>query len=337
MALTHVLVVLVACGVVGVFSQSTCNCVTSCNNVRPGKYVSCNNTCGFARCFYPPFLRQGSCSAGRNFDDSTAKCSTTTTTCPQAVPCQNGGTCVPLRLSYFCACPPTATGNLCQTVQGLCVKNPCVNGATCVDTTVKGKASFTCNCPSNLAGCVNYANPCDSSPCANGGECYAAGTDFTCSCTNGWGGVTCRDAITACSGSPCSNGGTCRVSTNADGFTCTCTADYRGSTCDDLVDGCSNPSNPCQNGGTCFSNLSVFSCTCAPGFTGNTCQTTTQACSSSPCQNGGTCTGTSTTFTCSCLPGFTGNQCQSQAAVCTSNPCGTGKQCCTQPSGYTCQ
>lgn len=336
MALTHVLVVLVACAVVGVFSQTTCNCVSSCNGVRPGKYQSCNSTCGFGRCFYPAYLKVGTCASGKNWNDQQAKCLIGATCPASVVPCQNGGTCVPFELGYSCACPPTATGNLCQTTQGLCVNNPCVAGATCVDTTVKNKASFACQCPSGLSGCVNYANPCDSNPCVNGGSCYAAGTSFTCSCTNGWGGTTCSTVINACSGNPCSNGGTCKLSTNADGFTCTCTSDYTGSSCDDEVDGCNNPSNPCQNGGSCFSNLSQFSCTCPAGFTGNVCQAATQACSSSPCQNGGTCTGTSTTFTCACAAGFTGTQCQSQAAVCSSNPC-SGKQCCTNPTGYTCQ
>jgi len=41
-------------------------------------------------------------------------------------------------------------------------------------------------------------NKCANNPCANGGQCNALGVaSFNCSCTNGWGGATCEEAITA--------------------------------------------------------------------------------------------------------------------------------------------
>eukprot|EP00117_Sycon_ciliatum_P024540 scpid11042/ scgid20575/ Fibropellin-1; Epidermal growth factor-related protein 1; Fibropellin-I; SpEGF I; UEGF-1 len=75
--------------------------------------------------------------------------------------------------------------------------------------------------------------PCDSSPCQNGGTCSNSLGTYSCSCTPSYEGFNCGRRVSivrACDSSPCRNGATC---TNVgSGYRCRCTAQYNGVNCE---------------------------------------------------------------------------------------------------------
>ena len=111
-----------------------------------------------------------------------------------------------------------------------CDSNPCLNGATCVNT---GVQSFTCVCRDGYKGaqCQQSANHCAGQPCANGGTCINGLDAFHCACPPGFSGADCRDRIGHCALSPCAEGSTC-VEDAANGFLCLCPAGRSGSRCE---------------------------------------------------------------------------------------------------------
>jgi len=210
-----------------------------------------------------------------------------------------------------------------------CVPNPC-NTGTCCSTS----ASYQCTCPAGTVApnCV-AADPCASSPCANGGKCKKSGGSFTCNCAAGFTGSTCDSVFDPCASSPCANGGNCKTSGSS--FTCNCAAGFTGSTCDTVFDPCA--SSPCANGGNCKTSGSSFTCNCAAGFTGSTCDTASDPCASSPCANGGNCKKSGSSFTCNCAAGFTGSTCDAATnGACASSPCQNGGVCTNDGSDYNC-
>jgi len=66
---------------------------------------------------------------------------------------------------------------------------------------VLGEDSFRCKCQPGTEGdtCETFSsNPCDDSPCENGAACKRDETDFTarkCTCTEGFRGDSCQDAV----------------------------------------------------------------------------------------------------------------------------------------------
>ncbi|XP_022080540.1 uncharacterized protein LOC110973761 [Acanthaster planci] len=73
-------------------------------------------------------------------------------------------------------------------------------------------------------------NPCQSNPCRNGATCNNVGGAYTCSCSNGWTGPLCSDAVNACMGIVCQNGGTCI--NRQFSFECQCLLGWRGTLCE---------------------------------------------------------------------------------------------------------
>ncbi|XP_006818169.1 uncharacterized protein LOC100376577, partial [Saccoglossus kowalevskii] len=185
-------------------------------------------------------------------------------------------------------------------------------------------------------------NPCNNSPCQNGGTCYNLGSgSYSCQCASGWTGNQCQTSTNPCDNFPCQNGGTC-YNLGSGSYSCQCASGWTGNQCQTFVT--TNPCNnsPCQNGGTCYNlGSGSYSCQCASGWTGNQCQTfvTTNPCNNSPCQNGGTCYNLgSGSYSCQCASGWTGNQCQTSTNPCDNFPCQNGGTCYNLGSGsYSCQ
>lgn len=177
---------------------------------------------------------------------------------------------------------------------------------------------------------VDY-DPCDDSPCKNGGQCTSqvlvtlgnttvasspslilSSTTVrkvaACKCHGGFTGDFCEYRLDPCSPSPCQNGGSC--SRSGYGFVCTCPPFYRGKVCDvERTDACAN--GPCRNGGTCQETPDGnYFCMCRPGFRGGLCEVVSDGCRPNPCENGGTCSGTNPGFRCQCRSGFYGRNCE---------------------------
>ena len=95
---------------------------------------------------------------------------------------------------------------------------------------------------SDLANCVDVT--CAHNPCQNGGVCMDGDSSFSCSCAQGFEGVTCSQDTNECdpnndgdlSDSVCLNGATCTNSVGS--FTCHCTEGRDGEFCNGSVDDC---------------------------------------------------------------------------------------------------
>ncbi|XP_062909211.1 protocadherin Fat 1 [Mobula hypostoma] len=114
---------------------------------------------------------------------------------------------------------------------GMCMKAPCQNGGTCLETPTGG---YFCKCPKNILGehCELINHPCLSKPCFNGGFCIPQKSGYLCNCTKGFSGPRCNEDVNECLKYPCLNNGSCE---NIDGsFNCSCAPGYTGPLCEVL-------------------------------------------------------------------------------------------------------
>lgn len=76
---------------------------------------------------------------------------------------------------------------------------------------------------------------CPTDPCANSGLCQDTGplsTDFKCTCTSSFSGVTC-EIFSPCNTEPCLHGGLCQLDELSPvGYRCICTALFIGPQCE---------------------------------------------------------------------------------------------------------
>lgn len=176
---------------------------------------------------------------------------------------------------------------------------------------------------------INF-NPCDESPCLNGGECshdiraydetetvdspslvftsLLIRHDASCHCKQGFTGHNCQLRQDPCVPNPCQAGGSCaRKSFN---FVCTCPPTRQGQQCEfDKTNACDN--NPCRNGGSCQTTLEGgFFCLCRPGYRGMQCELITESCKPNPCMNGGSCVSLKPDYRCICQSNFYGQHCE---------------------------
>ena len=77
-------------------------------------------------------------------------------------------------------------------------------------------------CPPGYTGnrCESQ-DPCNSSPCSNGGSCSTTSSGYRCDCPTGYFGPLCTLTTTICATVPCQNGGSC-VPQSDGGYDCNC-------------------------------------------------------------------------------------------------------------------
>ncbi|XP_075859829.1 protein delta homolog 1 isoform X1 [Microcebus murinus] len=209
----------------------------------------------------------------------------------------------------ICRCKPGWQGALCDQ----CMTNPgCVYGIC--------EEPWDCLCSDGWGGdfCEIDLRPCNSSPCANEGNCMDLNDgSFLCSCPRGFAGLTCERTHGPCAiqGSPCKNRGYCVDDEGeADFPSCLCRPGFAGNFCEIVTNSC-DP-NPCKNDGVCTDIGGDFRCRCPAGFIDKTCSQSVNTCGGIPCLNGGACMQHSqVSFECLCKPEFTGPACVKKRAV----------------------
>nr|XP_039255821.1 delta and Notch-like epidermal growth factor-related receptor [Styela clava] len=164
-------------------------------------------------------------------------------------------------------CSETVPANGCEYI--------CLSNGDC--------ASNELCCPDQGCGTVCWPfDPCDPSPCQNGGTCIADGRDFTCLCKNGFEGEVCKSPVTPVTDSRC----TATVPANGCEIICLsndgcasnelCCPDQDCGTVCWPFDPC-DPS-PCENGGTCVADGRDYTCVCKKGFKGDDCKHPSSKC-----------------------------------------------------------
>ena len=143
-------------------------------------------------------LASGACVCDRGFEGD--RCEVNIDDCANALvgpdACLNGGTCIDGLATFTCECAAGFSGWLCQSDMDECASHPCMNGATCIESSSDRRIApqaFWCKCASGFGGeeCGVDIDECADSPCEHGGTCTNLMGDFRCSCALGWAGSTC--------------------------------------------------------------------------------------------------------------------------------------------------
>ena len=88
----------------------------------------------------------------------------------------------------------------------------------------------------NVAAHLLFTDPCESSPCKNGGKCISENGEWKCDCTSQYFGLNCEYERNPCQYVKCLNGGTCQRSTVTMNATCICPPFFEGALCDIATD-----------------------------------------------------------------------------------------------------
>ena len=235
-----------------------------------------------------------------------------------------------------------------------CASTPCVNSATCSDSTDSAVSinSYRCTCGAGYAsGICDYdfideytaacavmesddsdlyggnceidVNECDSSPCVNGAACDDSTTDaaislhaYRCTCTAGYANGWCEYDFIAQYDAECAVAESSLSSTHS-------------GNCDVDVDECS--SMPCVHGSACDDSLSnssvavhTYRCECRAGYANGACVYDYAASYEAQC----------TVLSSAASSQFSGN-CDVDVDECGSNPCLNGAGCFESSGGTT--
>ncbi|RMZ92982.1 jagged-2, partial [Brachionus plicatilis] len=99
--------------------------------------------------------------------------------------------------------------------------------------------------------------------------------------------MRCESYQNPCEQSPCENGGSCSLRNDSRlGYHCHCPKEFTGQNCS-LANTCQNVG--CLNGGLCEQLLNSTVCLCMVGYSGDFCQIAEDLCESGPCLNNGSC------------------------------------------------
>ncbi|KAL5968889.1 Neurogenic locu protein delta [Taenia solium] len=161
--------------------------------------------------------------------------------------------CKPNYQSFYCGengerkCIPGWYGDFCDKVDN-CFLKPCAPYAICSNTDDEEGRICYCNGGSGLE-CYQVQDPCDPSPCHNGGVCEKTGLhleQFLCECKEFWYGPTCDQRHSACvwekralandinsTTEVCLNGGVCQDNPVEFGYTCLCSSGWKGKRCEE--------------------------------------------------------------------------------------------------------
>ena len=96
----------------------------------------------------------------------------------------------------------------------------------------------------NVATHLLFTDPCESSPCKNGGKCKSENGQWICHCTSKYFGSSCEyeriadphdKRINRCDYFNCLNGGTCEPTIDYTDFTCSCQTGFQGRICETKI------------------------------------------------------------------------------------------------------
>ena len=87
----------------------------------------------------------------------------------------------------------------------------------------------------NIATHISFTDPCESSPCKNGGKCNSENGEWKCDCTSQYFGLNCENKRNPCQYIKCLNGGTC-VPTSDNAISCSCQSGFQGAFCKEKQD-----------------------------------------------------------------------------------------------------
>ncbi|CAH1779630.1 unnamed protein product [Owenia fusiformis] len=185
-------------------------------------------------------------------------CELTQNACDSS-PCHNGGQCHPTETGFECDCVGLWKGRVCNIeYKPNCNINPCLQGGQCYLSSSSSQG-YECRCPDlpdvTWGQNCDIVNPCDSSPCINGGTCVRLpGRFFECGCNLPYTGPRCETLIT----------------TTTEATTTVVTTTEPTTTEITIPDFCSHVN--CYNGGECTNEVDGFRCKCPLKFTGLYCK-----------------------------------------------------------------
>jgi len=192
-----------------------------------------------------------------------------------------------------------------------------------------------------LPSCEIDIDECESSPCANNGECIDEINGYQCNCTNGFINSHCLKSINeTCFGtkSPCQNQGICLLKSSSlyvakPEAECQCSNGYKGRLCE--IDVCLELD--CQNNGTCQRlEQGQGQCLCPYEWFGQRCEYDRNECEENICLNNGTCSNHPGGYRCYCQENFYGNNCQHKHICYDQSPCLNHGRCQVDDDGYQC-